>query len=282
MSGSARSLPTIPAQNILNQNAYQPTDNYQESLNKVCHEYDGAYALESITYRMDKLAEKIATFGMLQENMIHHFQKKEENRDESLAAYSQGINKQMHDIHFLMTEFKMVMSQAGLARFRVTAEEALTQGKEHVSALEQQSEFLQTQLNAACDRFENLTQQAESRISRVVRSFRLEYFKHLVEEGSQQVEQVSESAMQRIMGTGKWFQWEKFTVALIVALIVAIVMSLFMNDEWPWESHNKVLNEREAGKMLIEAWPVLSNNQRHQIEEAVMQHQEKVAHLVMG
>ena len=38
-----------------------------------------------------------------------------------------------------------------------------------------------------------------------------------------------------------------------------------MSNELPWEIHQHAINERQAGKVLMQAWPMLSEEEKTKI-----------------
>jgi hypothetical protein len=44
-----------------------------------------------------------------------------------------------------------------------------------------------------------------------------------------------------------------------------IVFGLYTNNEYPWEMHQQALNERDAGKILLNAWPTLTYHEKNKI-----------------
>jgi hypothetical protein len=39
------------------------------------------------------------------------------------------------------------------------------------------------------------------------------------------------------------------------------------SDEWPWESHARVVRERNIGQAILDAWPNLNDTKRGMIQQ---------------
>ena len=54
-------------------------------------------------------------------------------------------------------------------------------------------------------------------------------------------------------------------VAVFTTVLTAFVILLYLNGELPWEMHHKAINERHAGKVLLQAWPNLTLEEKTKI-----------------
>jgi hypothetical protein len=63
----------------------------------------------------------------------------------------------------------------------------------------------------------------------------------------------------------KFTEWKPLVFALATSLLTAVVFGLYTTDEYPWEMHQHAMNERGAGKVLMNAWPSLSNEEQRKI-----------------
>jgi len=222
---------------------------------------------EELETKFRKISQRLADFIALQEVANGKLAEEENKRRREMAMMHQELNDQVNEIRGVINEFQTVMTSVGIARFRVAAEEAMRRGDEHLDLIREECEQFKRITEERTRLIQQITQDAEKRLSRVVRSLRLEYFKKLIDDGVEHIEQTSKTAVKRITQTVKWVHWEKIGMSLIVAILVAILMGLFVNDEWPWETHQRVVTERDAGRMLLNAWPRLSKIEQSDIRK---------------
>lgn len=98
-----------------------------------------------------------------------------------------------------------------------------------------------------------LTQQAISKIE---------------EQGSQAITHIEQSAQNTMVNSEKSlnkYQWHSIVLSLLTTLLTTFALGLYMSDEYPWEVHQRALNERGAGIVLINAWPKLSQQEKTKI-----------------
>ncbi len=220
----------------------------------------------NIDNKFRHLTQHIADFIAVQEAAVNKLEEEETERKNEMQTYRHEFNSQIHEVKNILGEFQEMMTSVGVARFRVSALEALQQGREHLALVREQNDVFTRVTDEKINHIDKVTEEAEKRITRLLRSLRIEYFKKLVDDGCEHVEQVSTTAAQRVNHIVKWFHWEKLGIAVAIALVVAIVMGLFTNDEWPWETHQRVVAERSAGRILLSAWPHLSKQEKTDIQ----------------
>ena len=90
-------------------------------------------------------------------------------------------------------------------------------------------------------------------------------FHRIAHESCNHIEQVSHQVLQKSNQLLKRFQWRLGGFILILSLITGFTMCLYLNNEFPWEIHDHAVNERQAGKMLIQAWPKLNLKEKTKI-----------------
>lgn len=192
------------------------------------------------------------------------------------AAQEKLFDEQFQHISELLESLRSGLSQMGLARLRMAADEALEKGEHCVESLRQTGERITNRLDAHEDALETLTEEALSRIAlqvqeglvRVDNAF-AEYdarqFARIASESCQQVERVALHALRRSEQLFRSFQWRIAAIALLTTLATTITIGLYVSNELPWESHRVAVNERVAGKALLQVWPQLSEAEKGRI-----------------
>ena len=85
------------------------------------------------------------------------------------------------------------------------------------------------------------------------------------EHSCEQVEKSAQNAIQKSEKLLRLFQWRSIVLILFTTLITTVTTGLYINDEFPWDFHRQATNERSAGKILMKAWPVLSQEEREKV-----------------
>ncbi len=228
------------------------------------HEVD----LVRVKELLNRTGEFIAYFELAESKMISWRQE-----IEMQATHIQ------HQSGLLIQELYSIQSQLseiGVADFRATAEKALTQGKLNLDCLERSclqftdhlqtnQEQIRTLTNDSIEKIDKHINQTTHNIATQLAKYDAQHFKRIAIESCDHVEQVANNAIAK---SNKLIHLLKLRLGLfsvILTLFTAFIIALYMNDESPWEIHNQAMNERQAGKMLLKAWPNLSQLEKEKI-----------------
>jgi len=223
-----------------------------------------ANTMERLEKAMRNMADFVALYEQAEERLEAQQQAYEARQAKTCALIEQEIGA----IKTSLQDFHEILTQTGAARWRAEAKELLNQGKDHLHQITDICNHFAQTLERNHKIILSVSQEATQRIAEASELFRIEDFKRITQEGAQLIDQATLNAIKRISKIARWFHWEKMGIAIIVAVIVSLTTGLFINDELPWESHSKVMAEREAGKALIRAWPQLTSQEREHIKIA--------------
>lgn len=189
--------------------------------------------------------------------------------DRSLETSSNNaqFTEQLRAIRKTLDDFEAIMTQAGAARWRLQAEHAAREGKEHLKQIEAATKHLKEEVAQHCESIEEVSGKAVTRIQQSVSAVKPEEFHAIYEQSHRKLLRTAEETMGQVGRVARWFHWEKVILALFVALLTAFSTSLFLIDELPWETHQRAQKERMAGQMLLKAWPSLTQQQKAAIQQ---------------
>ncbi len=207
------------------------------------------------------------------ENQMGQWQKDIEQR---IHANNALIQNQLDELRETAENLRDVMTEAGVARWRIAAEESLKAGKQHIHTLENICEQHQQAIQSYNDEFKKTAKTSFDRldrasaytiknISEAISSFRISDFQRLTEQSCEIVAETSNSAIIRLKETVRWFHWKNLGLALAITLFASLTVGLYLNDEMPWDIHKHVVAQRNAGTALLNAWPSLSQSERQRI-----------------
>ncbi len=212
--------------------------------------------------------QQIADFIALSEEAIQKLKQHDAVAVKVVEDNATHFNQQLDEIRKTIVQMQNFMTQTGVARFKVLAENMLSDGQQHVENIKNATERFQKVSENSCHTLQRVSENSADWIAEAIKSLQIEKFRRLIFENVDRVENTARTAVQRIRKLSRWFQWEKLGIAIVVAVIVALLTGLFINDELPWETHSKVVTERNVGRMLMQAWPKLSLQEKEKIEAA--------------
>lgn len=195
---------------------------------------------------------------------------------EEMAHCTETQKAQLDAISGELNRMEKVLSETSLQSFRVAAEETVTQGEDYLTTLKHTEQQLLRQIHDHRAELTRITQHALTKITlkstqalglidERLSQYDPNQFNQIAKKSCKEVEK---SAHQVIKTGGKllkYFEWRAITLTLITSLTTALIFGLYVNDEYPWETHQHAINERGAGKVLLDAWPSLTHHEKTKI-----------------
>lgn len=221
---------------------------------------------------MQRTGEFIAYFELAETKMME-WRQDIEQQAARVQLQTQTLYNELASVHHLL-------SQTGASDFRVTAEKALSQGEAHLKNLEcsckqfalmfqQQQEQFNTLTTQSIEKIEaHATQTLQSIVSQLSK-YDVHQFHRIASESCDHVERVAHDAVTKSNKLLHAFQLRFSLFAVLTTVLTTFVIVLYLSDEYPWEMHHQAMNERQAGKVLLQAWPNLT-----QIEKTKILHHE--------
>lgn len=220
--------------------------------------------------------EFIAYFELAESKMM-------EWRDE-IEQQTSKLDHHTKTLHNELAAVQELLSQAGIEQFRITAEKSLSLGETHLHKLEhnckefsqnlkQQQEQFKLLTETCINKIENHTMRASQTIASQLSKYDVHQFHRIASESCDHVERVANDAVNKSNKLLSMFQLRFALFAVFTTILTAFVMVLYLSDELPWEMHHQAMNERQAGKVLLQAWPSLSQEEKAKIlNDDVLQH----------
>ena len=227
--------------------------------------YKIAPPIESPVDQTRFLLREIADFIALYETIEEKLAIREIALEEKLSIVEKKLEQQLNKIKQSFLEFQTIMTEAGAARWRVAAENALKEGKQHLKTLQDTTQEVTSALKESSVELEKTTARTVSGISEAAQSFQATNFKDAANHGYAKVSQAATFGLQQIANLVKTIHWKNLGLSLAITLFAVAVTGLYVNDEWPWEIHNQVAKERSAGVTLMAAWSHLTPAEQQDI-----------------
>ena len=224
---------------------------------------------------LHRTGEFIAYFEVSEAKMIEWRQ----DIEHQAAVQQKQFEQQSHFLQNELNSLQEILTQLELTRFQSTTENTLNQGKEYLLAVKKTEQQLMRQMNHHQRELTTLTQHAIAQIiqhgsntvaliEEKLSQYDLLRSSRSTTETCEQIEQSTQTAFLNNRKLLHSFHWHSIALALFTTLISAFSIGLYISDEYPWEVHQQVQNERGAGKMLMNAWSTLSQQERAKILSA--------------
>jgi hypothetical protein len=210
---------------------------------------------------------------------IAYFEFAETKMIEWREEIEQQANRIQQQAQILQTELASIndlLLQTGTSKFLVKAEKALSQGEANVQLLErycsqftqnfqQQQEKLRELTEQCIDKLEQHTMQSVQAVAGKLAKYDVHQFHRIASESCDHVERVANDAVNKSNKILSVLQLRFGLFAVFTTILTAFVIVLYLSDELPWEMHHQAMNEREAGKVLLQAWPNLKQEEKTKI-----------------
>lgn len=189
---------------------------------------------------------------------------------------SEQLHNDTKTLHNELISINALLTQSGITQFRNTTEKALSQGEANLHLLEQkcnqfahdfqqQQEELKILTESCLNKIENRTLQVTQSIANQLSKYDVHQFHRIASESCDHVERVAQDAVSKSNKLLGLFQLKAGFFAVFLTVVTAFVIVLYLSDELPWEMHHQAMNERQAGKVLLQAWPNLTQEEKAKI-----------------
>lgn len=168
------------------------------------------------------------------------------------------------------------LSQTNIAQFKKSVESALTQGELQLKSMETTCQQLAKTAQMHQENINRLTEQSLVNLDKQstdslhlinahLSKYDVHQFHLIASESCDHVHRVAADAVDKSTRILKTFNLKLGLMLVFTTLLSAFFYSLYLNDELPWETHHHVMNERQAGKVLLHAWPKLTEGEKAKI-----------------
>jgi len=220
---------------------------------------------------LQHIGEFVAYFELAESKMVAWRQEIEQK--------SSLLQENTNALHHELTLMQHLFSQSGVEHFRQTVAESLSQGEKNLKHIEynckqftqnvqQQQQQIKELTTDSIEKIEKYTSQAVQNINNLLTKYDVNQFHRIASESCDHVERVATNAVVKSNKLLTMFQYRITFWTALTTLITVFIAVLYLNDEFPWEIHQQTMKQREAGKVLLQAWPNLSQDEKTKIINA--------------
>ena len=196
----------------------------------------------------------------------------------SQQASSQQM--QLNDLKAELDRIENILLQTGIDPFRIAAEDAVPQNDAYLDSLKKTEEQLLRQIHGHRAELTRITQHAITQISHttmqaaaVIEEKLSEHFPPsaphitpLPQQGAlKDIIQPADESIQQKTSASTGGEWRSVRLTLVTTLLTALIFGMYTSGEYPWEMHQQASSERGAGKVLLNAWPSLTQDEKMKI-----------------
>lgn len=218
---------------------------------------------------LEELPVQITDFLVSARAAQEHLSARERILEQRMVSSEQFIDGELEKIQSVVTHFQNILRDAGAQQWRLATEAIHKEGKEQVQVLQHALGEVKNTLKNSCSHVETTSSQIVKGLSKTINALHTGELEQLAEDSAQQVKSIAKSAVHEMKEIGRWFHWRNIAMMSLLCLVVVLLTDLFVEDEWPWESHKNAVKERVAGQALIDAWPKLSITDQQRIMDNI-------------
>jgi len=213
------------------------------------------------TGNLQKMAEFIANAEIAQ----HAVQKDAPDIKGLLKTKSHQVDQQLDNIKTDINHFRDLMTRAGAIAFRKEAQEMSESSKKEAQQLEKIYGQVKVDIATHCEQLNKASMSTVKNVSRLISSARKNHLHQLAEEKSVALQKACSSSLKKINHIVSSLQWKNLVIAILVTCVTATIVDLYIDNAWPWQVHQQIIKQREAGKVLLHSWTALSHNDQETI-----------------
>lgn len=222
--------------------------------------------------RINDLLERTSEF-------IAYFEHAETKMMDWRQDITQQADNHSEHLQFLKNELETIKEfflRAGIEQFNQAAESTMSQGDNYLQSLKNTEQQLLRQIHDHRAEISRITQHALSEVTHhanktlgaihnKLSQYDISQFDVVANKSCKKVENSTKDILIKSAKLLKIFQLRTISLTIITTLIAAFTISIYVSDEYPWEMHQQASSERNAGKILLTAWPNLSQKEKEKI-----------------
>lgn len=179
------------------------------------------------------------------------------------------IQAHLSQIQEILSYYETVMSETGAARFRLNAENILKEGQAHIQKLQEVGQGIVVKIDHEADEFNENVRKMGAQFHETLEKLDLESIKTTAEHSYNLLEEMSLEVVKKVNKTFRGFFWKNLVAVGLMALMIVMLLGQYINDEWPWESHQRILQERAYGADIVAAWNTMDDNVKKYLQDHV-------------
>lgn len=223
--------------------------------------------IEVQSTKYQALIKQLAEFIALFETAADKIEQHDVVTGKRLASVEAQFNRQVESIKDNLVDFKDLLSETGIARWRIAAEQALKEGKDHLAQLQQASQVLLGEIENGVERFEQMQKSTVVKINEATKMIGLNELRQATIQYSDSLRKHTHDIVDRLDRSTSWFFWQRMLAVAAVAVVASLTTSYIITSQAPWESSKMVATERQAGRVLLRAWPKLSKTDQNYLRQ---------------
>lgn len=217
--------------------------------------------------KIEALVKQLAEFIALYEVAADKVERHELLTGQRLANIEAQFNAHIESINASLGDYQTLLSETGIARWRLAAEQALKEGQAHLEQLQQASQAILNEISSGVERFDRVREAAVVQVTEASKLIGLDEFRQATQNYRDTLEVQTDTILERLQKSTNWFYWQRVIVIVLVGVLTSLTTAFVLTSQFPWETHRKVSLERKAGQALLKAWPHLSASDKNYLKQ---------------
>lgn len=213
----------------------------------------------------EKMPSEVIEFIATAQNAHQQIIAREKLLQQRMVESEQHISNELQKIHNTIVDLQEILDNASAKEWRTATQALYQEGRQETQHLQDTIGEIRKYVKDTCVHMDSAASQMVKGLSKTLKGLHTAELEQLAEDGSQEVKITGRTAVQQIISVGQWFHWKNLVLIFALTLIAAISTEMFVDDEFPWETHKIVSKERVAGSAVLKAWPQLSYADQSQI-----------------
>lgn len=186
-----------------------------------------------------------------------------------LTLKEQQIDKKLQEITSEIQFFRTIMSRSGASQWHNETEKLLSQSKCELKLIEDTFLLMKSAITEQCDQLNRASMNTMKTLFYAVNTAQKSDLQKITEQNTAELQFASAQSLQRASHIVQRLHWKNLCMVALLTLIVSLITSLYIDGHWPWETHQHIVKEREAGQALMKSWSQLNHSDQLTIAERI-------------
>lgn len=219
---------------------------------------------DAINPLLREIAEFIALYETIEEKLL----RRANDIKVKIGASEELLKQQLERVQTTLADFQSIMTEEGAARWRITCRNTQQDAESYLRSLQTVCTDITDSLKNNSEQLKQTADNTLTQISEATNLLPITDFKQTIERGCHQIKTTFITSARKTTGLMSSMHRKNLVMVSVLTLFIVLIIGLYLNDEWPWEIHQQVVKERNAGQTLLSAWPLLTPDQQQAIINA--------------
>lgn len=207
------------------------------------------------------------TIQKSRENSLNH----QEHLQKQFMLSQQSLATQLSQLQATLAEFTKTVEHIHISDWRRESHQLLRLGQKSIHTLQRFCENMEEPLKVSCGKLESTIAHSVKTLNGTIDSLYSDNFQDLINRAERKIDDAAEMTNEAMVAMRRQFSGLNYILVAFVSLMVVMGFSVYLNAEWPWETHAKASWHRDIGNATINTWSKISNSDQQEILNSLSQ-----------